>query len=303
MLSAKPWRFEAVARLILGVFVCMYAGSLVLTALRFHSVTHRNLAWFYLALAVSLALLGTTLHLIRGSWPIAGLPRRLAAVLLCFYSGLLLGTWVQKLAGGSAGPSVVQMIVAALSFQGASLVLVARFVREHGTNWSGAFGFRNRWRQALLLGFIVACLFVPIGWMLQWVSAKMMDHWPGLHPQEQQAVQTLHMASTWLPRVVLGIITILVAPVAEEILFRGILYTWVKQLGFPRLALWGTALFFAAVHQNLVTFVPLTILALALALLYERTDNLLAPITAHAIFNGMNFTVLYLFPDPISRMS
>jgi CAAX protease family protein len=92
------------------------------------------------------------------------------------------------------------------------------------------------------------------------------------------------------------------APVAEEMLFRGILYPAVKQAGFPRLALWGTALLFAAVHQNLVTFVPLTVLALALAWLYERTDNLWAPITAHAMFNAMNFVILYSTLGPLTRI-
>ncbi len=37
-------------------------------------------------------------------------------------------------------------------------------------------------------------------------------------------------------------------------------------------------------------FVPLFALALALTWLYERTDNLLAPITAHALFNAANFS-------------
>jgi hypothetical protein len=101
-------------------------------------------------------------------------------------------------------------------------------------------------------------------------------------------------ASSWWDRLALGVTAILLAPVAEEIFFRGVLYPAIKQAGFPRVAWWGTALFFAVVHVNLVTFVPLTVLALALIALYERTDNLLAPITAHAMFNALNFTTLLL---------
>ena len=56
--------------------------------------------------------------------------------------------------------------------------------------------------------------------------------------------------------------------------------------------LWGTSLLFAAVHMNLVTFVPLATLAVVLTMLYERTDNLLAPITAHVLFNALNFATL-----------
>jgi membrane protease YdiL (CAAX protease family) len=84
-------------------------------------------------------------------------------------------------------------------------------------------------------------------------------------------------------------------------LFRGIVYPTVKQAGFPRLALWGSAFLFAACHVNLVTFVPLVVLALALTFIYERTDNLWAPITAHALFNAMNFIILYSSLGPFSR--
>jgi len=67
--------------------------------------------------------------------------------------------------------------------------------------------------------------------------------------------------------------------------------------------LWGTAVIFAAIHMNVATFLPLACLALALALLYERTNNLLASITAHALFNGFNFTLLYLFQEQLDKMT
>jgi membrane protease YdiL (CAAX protease family) len=51
---------------------------------------------------------------------------------------------------------------------------------------------------------------------------------------------------------------------------------------------------FAAVHQNWGVLLPLTIMGLFQVMLYERTDNLLAPITAHALFNGINVFYFYL---------
>jgi membrane protease YdiL (CAAX protease family) len=41
-------------------------------------------------------------------------------------------------------------------------------------------------------------------------------------------------------------------------------------------------------------FLPLTLLALALTWLYERTNNLLAPILAHSLFNGVNFLLFII---------
>jgi membrane protease YdiL (CAAX protease family) len=186
------------------------------------------------------------------------------------------------------------MSVATLSFQGAVLVLAARFLREHQTGWAEGFGFLNQRRQAVLLGLLAAVIFLPLGWGLQQASTLVMTHLPHwkIEPQEQLPIRALRVSLSWGGRLTLGAAAVLLAPVAEEVLFRGILYPAIKQMGHPRLALWGTALLFAAVHMNVVTFVPLTVLALVLTALYERTNNLLAPITAHVLFNALNFAAL-----------
>jgi membrane protease YdiL (CAAX protease family) len=234
-------------------------------------------------------------------WKAESIIRLILSLLVCFSVGSVIVAMMHRGGAETRPLSIGQMVVAALSFQGAVLVLVTRFLRETGTTWREAFGLRQQWHRALLFGFICASLFLPVGWGLQWVSADLMLLFPKLHlqPQEQQAVQTLHTAVTWEHRLLLGLITILLAPVAEEVLFRGILYPWLKQAGFPRLALWGTAILFAAIHFNLATFIPLAALALMLALLYDRMDNLLAPITAHAIFNAANFAMLYSLQDKL----
>jgi membrane protease YdiL (CAAX protease family) len=114
----------------------------------------------------------------------------------------------------------------------------------------------------------------------------------GVKAEEQQAVQVLRTAVSTVDRLKLAVVTILLAPVAEEMLFRGLLYAWIRQIGFPRLALVLTAGIFAFVHFNLATFLPLFVLAVILAVLYERTGNLLAPIAAHSTFNALNFLLL-----------
>jgi hypothetical protein len=103
-----------------------------------------------------------------------------------------------------------------------------------------------------------------------------------------------------LETVFLGVSTILIAPVVEEMLFRGLLYHTIKRIGFPRIALWGTTLLFAAIHSNLLTFLPLFVLAVALTLLYEATDNLLSCILAHSLFNAANFVTL-LYQSELER--
>jgi membrane protease YdiL (CAAX protease family) len=298
MLSAKPWKADAIIRLVLSVIVCVYAGSVLVSAQHYVSAGGKVSARMFYPLAmVALGCLTATLVLISKPWPMENLSRRLLTLMLCAYSGLFLGTWVQQSSGvAGAESSIWRVIVASLSFQGAGLILIARFVREHHVSWSEAFGFSNHRGKALLLGLLIALLFLPLGWGLQQTSALVMTHLPyfKMQPEEQLPVHVLRVSMSWAGRITLGAAAILLAPVAEEILFRGILYPAVKQLGFPRLALWGTALLFAAVHMNAVTFVPLAVLAVVLTALYERTDNLLAPITAHALFNTLNFVTLFL---------
>ena len=127
--------------------------------------------------------------------------------------------------------------------------------------------------------------------LLQWVSVSVLEKL-GLPPENQAAVKLLTDAKSVWTIVYLGVFAIVIAPVAEEFIFRGMLFPFVKQLGFPKLAWFGVSALFALIHLNVPTFVPLFALALALTWLYERTDNLLAPITAHALFNAANFVVL-----------
>jgi membrane protease YdiL (CAAX protease family) len=300
VLSAKPWKTDAILRLGMSVFVSMYAGLLTLAVLQ--AVRLPKITWmFYLMAAGAFGCLAVTLVLLRRRWELEHMMRRLTLLIGFFYVGLFLGAWAQKLVGPT-GPSGIQMLVGVLSFQGAALYFIHQFLSEHHSDWMEAFGLRHQWRHALLAGVVLACLFLPVGWTLQWVSAETMVHLPKLHlkPEEQQAVQTMHQTSSWWNRFTLGAVTIFLVPPAEETLFRGILYPWIKQAGFPRLALWGTSILFATVHFNMVSFIPLAVLALALTLLYERTGNLLGPIMGHAMFNALNFARLCLLEKSLN---
>ena len=287
-------------RLILSVFVCIYGGSLAGCVLQYWQVGGKTSGRvFYPIAAAAVACLAATLVLLRRPMRIENMMPRLVTILGCFYSGLLLGFWAQRYAA-SEEPSVAQMVVGTVCSHGLGLVLVFRFLREHEMGWGEAFGLAHRSREAVLLGLLAAACFLPfglgleqtVGWGLKYLSPA------GMEPEQQRAVQVLRTAISWSQRGLLGALTILMAPVAEEVLFRGILYAAIKQAGFGRLALWGTAGLFALIHFNLLTFLPLMALALVLTYLYARTNNLLAPIAAHSFFNALNFGLLYYFQKP-----
>ncbi len=295
MLSAKPWKPEAIVRLLVALLVSQILGSVALAVVRFAKTGQALNPWLFAALvAGSVVCLGATLFVLRKPWELERFARAFVVMMILLYLGMMLGAFAQHFAGKtSGGHSTFRTIVATLSFQGAALLFIWCFVREHGVGWREAFGFSVNWKMALILGVAVGSIFLPLGQLLQMASATLMTHL-NVKPEIQPAIQALQDTATWTDRVVIGIAAIGLAPIAEELLFRGILYPGIKQAGFPRAALWGTSLLFACIHWNLPTFVPLLLLAVTLTLLYEKTRNLLAPIAAHALFNALNFAMFYV---------
>ncbi|MSU20732.1 MAG: CPBP family intramembrane metalloprotease [Pedosphaera sp.] len=216
------------------------------------------------------------------------------------FGGVLLLSWL-NFSNSPTGfnPKFITLIIGTFSFHGMALLLTHSFLREHDMRWSVGFGFASaRLGRTLLLATIVGIAILPIIWSLGELSAKIMNSLQ-VKPVEQDTVQTLRSAVSLDLKMLIGILSVLVAPFAEELVFRGILYPFIKQLGFPRLAFWGTSLLFAAIHNNATIFLPLTFLAVILTLLYETTNNLLAPIVTHSLFNFANF--FWLVTQPISH--
>lgn len=184
--------------------------------------------------------------------------------------------------------------VSGMVVQIGGLTLIALFLRENNLSWESAFGLRRAGavRQVALGCAVAAGVFVlSLGLMLlsQWLMQQVH-----LTPRPQTAIEALQTSPDLARRWAVGVTAILLAPVFEELVFRGVLLIALRQAGYPRLAFWGTAVFFAATHLNLMTFLPLVFFALVLNVLYLRTGSLIGPITAHAVFNGTNFAWVVL---------
>ena len=84
-----------------------------------------------------------------------------------------------------------------------------------------------------------------------------------------------------------------IAPITEELLFRGGLFRYAR----TRLPRWAAllvpALLFGALHANLASFAPLVALGIIFSLAYERTGRIGTTIVAHGLFN-LNTIVLIL---------
>jgi membrane protease YdiL (CAAX protease family) len=294
MLSDKPWKAEAIARLLARVLVCVFLGSLTGSIIRFFQNAERgHTVLFLTSSACALACFSVVLILLGRPWNLETFGRYSAVLLACFYCGLLLTWWSGRWnpSASVSSHSVLGVLIAVFFFQGATLVWAKSFLREHEVGWAEAFGLNNRPGRALLMGVATAIVVLPVAWGLQMLFGALLEQ-VRIVPEEQQTILVLRATEQWTGRFAMGFVAILLVPAAEEILFRGILYPAICRRGYQRLGWYGTSILFAAIHFNLVSLVPLTVLALCLVWIYEKCGNLLASITAHSLFNAVNFAFL-----------
>jgi hypothetical protein len=83
----------------------------------------------------------------------------------------------------------------------------------------------------------------------------------------------------------IAVLAVVLAPVAEELVFRAGLFRYLRTRVPRAVALAAPALLFAALHANLVAFAPLAVFGVLLALAYEQSGRLIVPVIAHALFN------------------
>jgi membrane protease YdiL (CAAX protease family) len=116
----------------------------------------------------------------------------------------------------------------------------------------------------------------------------------GEEPTVQPLVtQVLRPALALDPWLVLGF-GVLIAPWAEEALFRGAMYPAMRRVAGRWTGAVVVSAAFAAVHMSLTAALPLFALAMILTWLFEKTDSILAPTVVHALNNAASLIPLLL---------
>jgi membrane protease YdiL (CAAX protease family) len=140
------------------------------------------------------------------------------------------------------------------------------------------------------LGGGLACLPLVLG--VGWIVRTVMG--PETAPQEvvQFYVESARIGDS---RAVLAVWILggIVAPVTEEILFRGYFYGAVKRFWGRWAAMLSSAVVFGVIHANLPALPALIVLAICLALAYEASGSLWTPIIMHAGFNLLMLAALW----------
>lgn len=97
--------------------------------------------------------------------------------------------------------------------------------------------------------------------------------------------------------VALVFLAVVVAPIVEELVFRGVVYRYLKGVFSPRAGMVFSSLFFSLIHLNLLSFIPLFLLGMLLCRVYEKSKNICVPIAMHAFFNANSVLSNVLAPQ------
>lgn len=226
---------------------------------------------------------------LRDAWIASGVLMLLQAIwlLVVFYPDLV-SMWSDTPPEASYDNSVIAS--SQMSFSAAVLVLGLVFIARVGPpRWIAA-----DYPKLRLAGLVIVSNLVMLGAALGWVKLL------GQSPTDLQPMAVPSLLQTWLAiQHEYGVWTLLLwagllAPVGEEIVFRGVmLRAFAKHISFG----WATILqsvLFAWFHDNPVGFPVYLLFGLVAGELHRRTGGLLAPILVHAIHNSaLSLGLLY----------
>ena len=150
-------------------------------------------------------------------------------------------------------------------------------------------GFVKPLKRYVVLGFVVGILlFVGIG-----LLGNVLTNVFGTPAPQSFTVAVKGVNYQWE----FGFLALLggvVAPIKEEMIFRGLIYPPLRQAVGRGKGMLLTGLFFATLHFDIVRFLPLLIGGVVLAWLYERSSSIWPAVVAHGTWNILMAAALWI---------
>jgi hypothetical protein len=177
------------------------------------------------------------------------------------------------------------LTIADTAVQDAGFIAVAVFFAQLGGRKIDAamFGLRPT-RLGRAVRLVVVTLVSFLIFSVLWTSA--------FHASKEKLLEQLGANETTALLVLSAALTCVVAPFAEEFLFRGFIFTALRNWRGVLPAALITGLLFGSVHAGsapAVDLVPLAALGFGLCLLYRATGSLYPCVAAHCINNSIAF--------------
>jgi len=97
----------------------------------------------------------------------------------------------------------------------------------------------------------------------------------------------------WINILSLKLMAAIFVPIVEEVLFRGVLFKYIRQSKPFLFSAVLSSLIFALIHFNLASFVFLFVLGFAAAFMLEKTKSVFYPIIIHVVVNNLAVSMLF----------
>ena len=134
---------------------------------------------------------------------------------------------------------------------------LALFLRARGLSLERLGGFSKlTFGRALSTGAVLMLAAYPLVFLADTLSQRVL----GVSDEKQGIVELFNASDSLGQRVLIIILAVAIAPMAEEFLFRFFLYGVIKRYAGRLVALAANALLFGAVHAHLPSFAPLFVL-------------------------------------------
>jgi uncharacterized protein len=166
-----------------------------------------------------------------------------------------------------------------------SVVIVARF--RGGRNWADLVGWKP-WDMAQGLRLILVLLAATLAYSL--VASAAIER---VYPDAKDWIP-VPKGTPWI----IGFLALATffAPITEELLFRGWIYTSLREVVRVPFAIAISAGVFALAHWESTHLYALAVFPVGLVLGYirQRVDSVAASITFHALYNGVSAILLFV---------
>src|SRR6267378_2643065 len=147
---------------------------------------------------------------------------------------------------------------------------------------------RVNFRRAFATGLVLMIFAYPLIIFADWLTARVF----GSGSSRQGIVELFSSSQLLEQRIIIIVVAVAVAPIAEEFVFRFFLYGVFKRYFGRFLGIIFSALLFAGVHAHLPSLAPLFVLGSCFAIAYEWSGSILVSMTMHALFNSFMLTLL-----------
>lgn len=226
----------------------------------------------------------------------AGIAAALVTLIVMAAAASFAAPALPEMAAPPEGRMIVFSVVATTLVEGLLVAGLLGALVWRGLSPSALFGFERLpvWR-AVGKGLGLLLVAMPLVYATMTLAQRLTGG-AERHGQEE-AVRLVLASREVAPRIAMILAAVVVAPVVEELVFRGYLYGVMRRyLGWTAGVVLNAVLF-AAVHGHVPSLGPLFVLAVCLTLAYEWTGSLLVPMTMHAVFNTLSISLLFLVPE------